>query len=789
MPKSHIESLLEKLPNSPGVYKMKNADGVILYVGKAKNLRNRVRSYFRAQKDRPVRTQKLLENIADLQWIEVGSDLEALFLETNLIKELRPRYNVLMKDDKNFVYIKITKEDFPRIELVRRVEKDGARYFGPKTSAGTVRKTLMLLQKLFLYRSCDLGLQWDPTQKDPKTGATRITKKTIAYPCLDFHIKRCAGPCIGKISPEDYKKSIDKIQWFLEGKTDEIEKQLNEQMNEAAQKKEFEKAAHLRDKVLALKNLRGPSQVATSPDQESMDISAFVLEGGKAYFNLFNLREGKLLGQENFIADSGGFEPGDEEQAGEVMEAFLYQFYEKATSIPSIILIPYALEEQDFLEEWLSNQAGHRVHVKVPERGRKHQLLELAEKNARSFQKQHKARWEGMEEKDEEALLELARHLGLPKPPKRIECYDISHLSGTDTVASMVVLENGRTKNSDYRKFRLKTLANGEIDDFKSMKEILFRRLLYLNKGPKGVSFKKAAKSHQKGIEALLEEWRGAPKEGEPIFTGELKEYTVAVKNKKVIGLLRLTQGTGGGKQKSFLQKSFYVTPDERSLGVGKALLRWSFDHKKAQRIYLSCDEKTFAYYDDFGFEEVKQMPEEFTHQLQEEAYLELKTHVMAYDPSKHHDASFQAKPNLIVIDGGKGQLSHAKESADALGSTIPMIGLAKREEEVFVPEKSLPLLIPRDSRALLLLQKIRDEAHRFAITFQRSSRKKYLTASALDEIMGMGPTQKSKLLTAFGSVEQIRKASEEELVLVVGEALTKKIIQKFKVEESGTVD
>lgn len=776
MAKTHIESLLEKLPTTPGVYKMKNADGMIIYVGKAKNLRNRVRSYFRTQKDRAMRTQKLVENIADLEWIEVGSDLEALFLETNLIKELRPRYNVLMKDDKNFVYIKITKEDFPRIELVRRVEKDGARYFGPKTSAGTIRKTLMLLQKLFLYRSCDLGLEWDPERNDPKSGHTRVTKKTITFPCLDFHIKRCAGPCIGKVSPEEYKKSIEKIELFLEGKTGEIEKQLKEQMAIAVQKKEFEKAALIRDKIKGLESLRTPSQVATSPDQENMDISAFVLEGGKAYFNLFNLREGKLIGQENFIADSGGFEPGDEGQAGEVIEAFLYQYYEKATSIPSIVLIPYELEEQEFLEDWLSNQAGHRVYVKVPERGRKHQLLELAEKNARSFQKQHKARWEGMEEKDEEALAELARHLGLAKPPKRIECYDISHLSGTDTVASMVVLENGQTKKSDYRKFRLKTLANGEIDDFKSMKEILFRRLLYLNKAPKGVTFKKALKSHQKGIEDLLTEWRGSPKEGESVFTGELSEYIVAIKDKKVIGLLRLTEGAS----KTFLQKSFYVSPDHRELGVGKALLRWSFDFKKAKRVYLSCDEKTFGYYDDFGFEEVKQLPDDFVRQLETEPYLALKPHLLAYDPLKHYDSSFKAKPNLIVIDGGKGQLSHAKESADALGSTIPMIGLAKREEEIFLPEKSLPLLIPRDSRALLLLQKIRDEAHRFAITFQRDSRKKYLTASSLDEIAGIGPTQKSKLLTTFGSVEQIRIAPITEIEKVVGKSLAEKILSAF---------
>lgn len=769
MAKSNIESLIEKLPETPGVYKMKDEEGRILYVGKAKNLSRRVRSYFRKQQNRPMRTQKLVEAIADLEWIEVGSDLEALFLETNLIKEFRPKYNVLMKDDKNFIYIKITKEAFPRILLVRRVDKDGARYFGPKTATGNVRKTLMLLQKLFMYRSCDLGLEWHPEQNDPKTGQTEVTKKTIAYPCLDYHIKRCAAPCIGKISPEEYKKSIEKIEYFLEGKSSEIEKQLKDQMAELVAQKQFERAALLRDKLVALQDLMNPTkQVVTSPDQENTDVFDFVLEGGKAYFNLFMLREGKLINQENFIADAFGFEPGEEEFATEVMESFLYQYYGKATDFPQTILIPHEFEEEDFLEEWLTNQAGRKVYVKVPERGKKHQLLELAEKNARSFQKQHKARWEGFEEQDEEALIELAAHLSLAKKPKRMECYDISHLGGSDTVASMVAFENGKSKPSDYRKFHLKTLANGEIDDFKSMKEILYRRLLYLTKAPKGITFKNAAKSHKKGIEALLEEWRGEPQE----VGDELKEFSVALKDKKVVGLLRLTEGAS----KTLLQKSLFVSPTQRDQGIAKALMRWTYDKRKAKRVYLSCDDSTFSFYDDFGFEAVKQLPEEFVTQLQNEPHMALKKHLLAYDPSKHHDSSFESKPDLIVIDGGKGQLSHAMESGEALGSTIPMIGLAKREEEVFVPGKSFPLLIPNDSKASLLLQRIRNEAHRFAITFQKSTRKQYLTASALDSIKGLGDVAKMKLLEHFGSVEQIKKATPEELEALVGKSLSGKI-------------
>ncbi len=758
MAKPVIEALLKKLPHSPGVYKMKDGEGRILYVGKAKDLSKRVHSYFRVMKNRPMRTQKLVENIENLEWIEVSSDLEALFLETNLIKEFRPKYNVLMKDDKNFVYIKITKEDFPRILVVRRVDKDGARYFGPKTAAHTVRKTLTLLQKLFMYRSCDLDLEW-------KNGETVVTKKTIAYPCLDYHIKRCAAPCISKISAEEYAQSIRKIELFLDGKTVEIETELKEQMAIAVSEKKFEKAAQLRDKLLSLQNLNeSADQLVTSPDQYSMDVFAFVLEAGKAYFNLFILRNGKLVNQENFIVDAFGYEAGEEEQATDVMEAFLTQYYQKTTHFPNTILIAQQLEESEFLEDWLRNQANHRVELKVPQRGTKHQLLELGEKNARSFQKQQKARWEGFAPRDEEALEELAKLLDLPKPPKRMECYDNSHLSGTDTVASMVVFENGTPKNSDYRKFRLKTIAEGEIDDFKSMNEVLTRRLFYLAKAPKGVNFRKAAKIHVEGIKALLEEWRG-----DKTFTGELGEYTVALKNKRVIGLLRLQ----AGKEKTFLQKSLYVTPKARENGIAKGLMRYAFDRFKAKRVYLTCKQDMAEFYSRFGFDEVKQFPEEFS--------LELKEVLMAYDPSKHHDSSFESKPDLIVIDGGKGQLGMAVKARDALGLNIPMIGLAKREEDVFVPGKALPLIIPKDSKALLMLRHIRDEAHRFAITFQKDSRKKYLTASALDEVKGVGKGTKQKLLKHFGSVERIKAASLEEISTVVGQKVAENLLAQLK--------
>ncbi len=697
-----IQSLLKKLPHSPGVYKMKDKDGNLLYVGKAKDLSKRVRSYFQDQKNHAIRTQKLLEKVVDLEWVEVGSDLEALFLETNFIKEFRPKYNVLMKDDKNFVYIKITKnEDFPRIEIVRRVEKDGARYFGPKTAAHTVKKTLTLLQKLFNYRSCDLGLEWED-------GKVKVTRKTMAYPCLDYHIKRCAGPCISEINPEDYKKSITQIERFLEGDAKSIEESLKTQMEIHVKNKEFEKAGKIRDKLLALKSLFH-QQVVTSPDHQNADIFGFVLEGGKAYFNLFMLRDGKLINQENFVADSGGYDVGDEPKASEAVEAFLTQYYEKATEFPHEILLPLEMDEFDFLETWLSNQANYKVRLIFPKRGKKHDLVLLAEKNARSFQKQHKARWEHMQPSDELALEELAQYLELSKAPKRMEAYDISHLGGSDTVASMVVFENGKPKTSDYRKFHLRSIAEGEIDDFKSMSEILARRLRYLKPAPKGFEFRKAAKTHKSGVEALLKEWRGADETLENV-----NEYFVALKNKKTIGLVRFLSG----KDKTFLLRSLYVTPKAREQGIARGLIQYSSEKLKTKRIYLSCPEDKKTFYESLGFESIKTMPEIFEKELDFGNFY-------AYNPSKHFDSSFKTKPDLIVIDGGKGQLSAALKSRDTYGLTIPMIGLAKREEDVFVPGKSFPLLIPKDSPALYLLQRIRNEAHRFAITFQKDARAK----------------------------------------------------------------
>jgi excinuclease ABC subunit C len=690
----NISTLLKKLPKLPGVYKLKNGDGEVLYVGKAKDLSARVRSYFRKEKGRSVRLQKLVEKTEDVEWIEVGSDLEAIVLESNLIKELKPKYNVLLKDDKNFVYVKITKEDFPRVKIVRKVEKDGARYFGPKTAAGKVKKTLLLLQKLFKYRSCDLGMEW-------KNGKVKITKKTIAFPCLDFHIKRCEAPCIGNQTPEEYGEAIRQIELFLEGKTGEIEKSLKVQMEELVKDKKFEKAGLLRDRLVAIQEL-SQKQLVSSPDHASMDVFGFVVEGLKAYFNLFMFRDGKLINQENFVADAGSYEEKD----SELLASFLYQYYEKAADKPKQVLLPLEIEDE-FFEEWAD------VKVLVPQKGKKNKLIELSRKNAESFMKQHKARFEIAKRDDKDALKDLGEVLGLEKLPKRIEAYDISHLGGTDTVASMVVFEDGVPKKSDYRKFRMKSLVDGEVDDYKSMKEVLRRRLGRIRKD---IAIRQATKTREKDILRFFKDgWNQKERHG------DLKEYYLAYSEKKPIGMVRMIPGNDG----LFLLESLYVEPDFRKKGIGRALMKHAIAKTKAKRVYIFCFKELVEYYKKFGAEDIKQMPDCFAERVAafKKRNSRYEISMFAYNPGKHKDKSFAAKPDLILLDGGKGQLGVGVGVLKEYGLELPLISLAKREEEVFLPGGK-KLQIPPDAKALYLLRRVRDEAHRFAIKFQRGTRK-----------------------------------------------------------------
>lgn len=749
MSKQELHSTLANLPSCPGVYKMKDETGRILYVGKAKCLKNRVRSYFHESAKHSRRTQKLVEQIADIEWIEVGSDLEAYMLETNLIKELRPKYNILMKDDKNFCYIKITKEVFPRIKVVRKRLKDGALYIGPKTSAGRVKKTLSLLQKLFKYRSCDLGMVWNEK--------VQVTKKTIAYPCLDYHIKRCAGPCISEITPEEYGKSIDKIVHFLKGNTKEIENTLKAEMMQHVESKSFEKAALIRDKLLAIEELHGKQTVSMAQFQD-MDVVAFIFAHGKAFVNLFQVRDGKLINQENFSAEAPAYEEGEELDSPEVMEQILHDYYEKTNEIPAEILCSVELQEDNFFIDWIESKAGRKVKVRVPQKGEKAELIRISLKNAQSYLKQEQVRWMNSSSRDIDAVNELQKVLDLEKAPARIECYDISHLGGTNTVASMVVFQNGRPNKMHYRKFRLKSIEEGEIDDFKSMNEVLGRRLSYLLKNPPGIKFRKASKSTLKKLNQILEEWRG-----EEQSVDDPEGYTLVMREKQVIGVIKIKHS----KDVALLE-SLYLTPEERGQNLGKKFIQHNCKKNKLKRLYLVTPESKVEYYKHIGFEEIKNFPKQFQS--------DKKGLTMALDPNQFKDESFAKKPDLIVIDGGKGQLSSAHKALTELGLEIPMISLAKREEEIFTPGKSMPILTPKDGAASILLQSLRNEAHRFAIQFQKQSRRAELRASKLDSIPGVGEQTKLKLLKKFASVDVIAGLTKEELSKEVGPALAQKI-------------
>ncbi len=617
-----------------------------------------------------------------------------------------------------------------------------------------------MLQKIFNFRSCNLGIEF------VNIGEAKITNKTIAYPCLDYHIKRCEAPCIGKVTPEEYAQNIKQIENFFEGKSEEIVKKLTSDMDNFAREKNFEMAVKIRDKLFTIRDLQ-QKQIVTSPDHRNADVFAFVIENEKAYMNLFLIRDGKLLDQSNFIIDAPGFESTQLDEASEIMESFLFQYYQKTSDYPEEIIVPGDFSESELFGQWIRNQAERKVKILFPQKGKKYQLLELALKNAESFKKQNKARWEVAEEKDINALKELQKILGLEKLPKRMECYDISHLSGTNTVASMVVFENGKAKNSDYRKFRIRELEHGQIDDFKSMAEVLGRRLSRFSKGLESLKIIKAKKSSITDINKLFKE-RDEEESKREDFNG----FYLAYMKDKLAGMIRVVEE----KKDIFIIRSFYVIPKFRNQGIGKFLLKNAIDKTKSNRIYLSCLSELETYYKSQGFENIKQFPEALKKYENEFEGLKL----FAFDKNKHADESFDAKPDLIVIDGGKGQLSAVYKVMRDLDLKIPLISLAKREEEIFVPGKSRSLIVPKNNEALYLLQRIRDEAHRFAITFQKNSRKKDITSSVLDEIEGIGEKTKMKLLSHFGSVEMLKKADPKEIAALTSEKIAEKILKEL---------
>lgn len=738
MTQQYLAHLLKNIPHQPGVYRMKNKDGEIIYIGKAKDLFKRVNSYFKNQDKHTVKTVKMVSHITDIEYTIASSELEALVLETNLIKSFRPRYNVLMKDDKNFAYIKITtEEDYPRILIVRKVLKDKARYFGPKTNASRIYATLNVLRKIFPYRTCNLQIRDIGQAREDDINKTRfveVTKAGIKYPCLDLHIKRCLAPCVGKPTKEEYRQVINSIIEFLEGKHQQILEELKKQMFEAAQNKRFEQAAKLRDKIQSIEDIF-QNQLVSAPDRQNVDVINFFCLQESAYFNLFQFREGKLIDQQNLILKIPEIvEESTETSNQKLLQSFLQQFYADNTTIPPEILIPNELEDQETLEKWLNNLAGHRVKLLIPSRGKKDQLLDLSLENALSFAKQTRAKWEGESVTNrDEALEKLAQILGLPKPPKRLECYDISHLSGTHTVASMSVFENGFPKPDQYRHFKIKLdLQPGAPDDFASMEEVILRRLKYLKPSlaTKGLKLTK-------------------------VKTG----YQITQDKKKLL----LFQIISENKLKTYLAP--FKLPKENLPEILQKITE-KFDSK---RIYLSVPTKTLRQLETLGFQKVKipltEYPEKPNHST------------VVFDKTRNfQDPSFKKIPDLIVIDGGKGQLSHAVQAMQDHHLQIPIISLAKKEEEFFLPGQSESIQLDATSPTRLMIQHLRDEAHRFAIEYNRKLRQKDYTGSTLEEIPGIGKKISQKLLREFGSLENIRNLPIETLAKSIGAKTALKI-------------
>lgn len=732
-------NFIKNLPSSPGVYKMKNASGEIIYVGKAKSLRSRVQSYFRKDYEHSTRTRKLVENTADIEFIETGTELEALLLENNLIKELQPRYNILMKDDKSYVYIKIDmNEDFPRIWLVRErtLEHEGLRpqkvapprrginclaelplglpvkYFGPKLASQKVYETLRMLKKLFPFRHCSLDIRWRDSQgKD----SVEVTHRTIDYPCLDYSIKRCPGPCIGAVSPTEYKKIVQQIIDFLSGKTDELEKSLKAQMRSAAEEKKFEKAARLRDKLGLIQSITEKQRI-TDMERQNTDVINFITDQDKVYFNVFMIRGGKLIGQENFILNALeiGKNSNGEDFKKEALEAFLPQYYEKAADIPKEILIPEEIEGHQSLEMWLNEKTHEKVTILNPKRGEKNHLLELSLKNAESFSKQYRIKWLADEQKAG-ATKRLAEILKLPKIPKRIEGFDISHLGGKETVGSMVVFENGIPKNEHYRHFKLRTVE-GKPDDYRSMEEVLMRRLKYLTRIA-DARIKKAAK---KDI-PLIQKWGREMKWKELYKKPDWQNFFMLRVKQENAGMVRFLELQKG----IFAVEAMYITKKYRGQKLSYVLLNKLIDKikDKRARIYISAEKHLINHYLEYGFIEVNQAPKIFQKRNDKWEKLDkVKYKILAYYKEKKRpsDPSFTSKPDLIVVDGGKGQLSAALPVLKQLKLEIPIIALAKQFEEIYTPKEKAPILLEAGDEALKLLQRIRDESHRFAITFGR---------------------------------------------------------------------
>ena len=608
MPLPLVEQRLKATPERPGVYLMKDSRGTILYVGKASNLHNRLRTYFGSQVNQPNKIRRMMSHLHDFEYIVTDSEAEALILENTLIKQRKPRYNARLKDDKTYPYLKIDlNEEFPRVYITRRVTKDGARYFGPFATANTVRKSMDLVKRLFPYRSCSKVI----TGKDPR-------------PCLEYYINRCVAPCTGYASKEDYGKVIDQVVLFMEGNTEAVTKDLIANMEVAAEDLEFERAAVLRDRIKAVEKVAEEQRIKVDANPiGDEDIVALAQGTNEAWIEVFFIRKGKLIGREHFF-----MEGTQDDTPSLIISQFVKQFYQSALVIPPRVVTQYPMEDEDLITQWLRDARGGAVRIVCPQRGMHKQLVDTVADNARQGLAQHRIKWLDNPDIIQQAMTELEEELSLPLPLRRIECYDISHIQGSNSVGSMAVFDDGKPKPAHYRRFKVKTIEG--VDDYGSMREVLRRR------------FKRMASA------------RAAQQENDSKDKGPTDSWGVV--------------------------------------------------------------------------------------------------------------------PDLVLIDGGKGQLSAALEIFLELGlDDIPLASLAKENEWLYVPHTPEPIILPRSSQALYLVQRIRDEAHRFAITYHRDLRSKSSLTSPIDLVTGIGPKRKRVLMRRFGSLKGIKEAPLEEIAAIPG--------------------
>lgn len=686
-----ISAQLKKLPESAGVYQFFDEKGELHYIGKAKNLKRRVSSYFQKTAKSP-KLAKLQEKTTDLKFIETENETEALILEANLIRENQPKYNVLLRDDKRYQYIRVSlQEDFPRIGTVRQVAQDGARYFGPKTSGSGIKETLNLLRKIFAYRNCKMEIKWQGE------GKVEIKKPDRRIPCLDFHIHRCPGCCKGLIDPTEYRARIEAICDFLAGDQSKLLRDLKTEMMRLAGLQKFEKAGRIRDQIQMIEKISERQRVEEA-DFAERDVVAFVTEGQKHFFNLFRIRHGKLLDQVNVVLKG-------EDEPSEILRAFLVQYYSSALEIPAEILLPLELEDAS-LEKFLTQKKGGKVQLLVPQRGQKSKILQMAEKNAESFARQERAVFE-----TGNPLKELKEILKLKREPKRIEGYDISHLSGTATVGSLVVFENLEAKKSDYRNFRIKTLEEREINDYASLAEVLSRRMNYLVPQVAGVTVRKALKKDFVELRKIRAQVFGIDQD----FMNQTG-FFILEKKKEIIGHVRIYAKKSTGV---WVMSNLWVDEKYRGDGLGGFLVRYALSKTKASKVYLDCVRKLLGFYENLGFAELKKIPEKIFEKRCESCEISGKKVedfiFMVWNRAQNSvDKSFASVPDLVLLDGGKGQLSTVLKNVQFPAKTV-VIGLAKENEEIFIFGKPKPIQLPNHSPARLLLQRVRDEAHRFA--------------------------------------------------------------------------